>query len=80
MLGKILIVLLAVGLALLALRSALGKSKKPSDASPQDEGTPQHPKGPSRLYPCARCGAMTPQEDVAWREGKPYCSRAHAQP
>ncbi|MEY3572241.1 MAG: hypothetical protein ACO3QP_05665 [Burkholderiaceae bacterium] len=79
MLGKIVIVLLAVGLALLALRSALGKSKKPTEPSPQDDASSRGPKGPSRLYPCARCGAMTPQEDVSWREGKPYCSRAHAE-
>ncbi|CAM8658529.1 hypothetical protein MCEMSEM47_02034 [Burkholderiales bacterium] len=77
MLGKILIVLLAVGLALLALRSALGKSKKPPEA---DKPVAKDADRPSRLYPCARCGAMTPQEDVIWLEGKPFCSRSHAQP
>lgn len=80
MFAKILLVLLALGIGLLVLRAALGKAKRdendpPKGAPPQDRSPEDKP---SRLYPCTRCGAMTPQEDVVWRDGQPFCSRPHA--
>jgi len=80
MFGKILIVLLALGLGLLVLRSALGRSKRRDAPPPEQPADPDdHEAAPSRLYPCSQCGAMTPQEDVIWRDHQPYCSRDHAQ-
>ncbi|MEY2777026.1 MAG: hypothetical protein RLY30_1124 [Pseudomonadota bacterium] len=79
MFGKILVVLLALGVALLLLRSALGKTKRNDPPpSPPPTGKPREERA-SRLYPCEYCGAMTPQDDVVWREGRPYCSRPHAE-
>lgn len=82
MLMKILVVMVLVGLALLALRSALGK-KKSDETADQDRGPAGRTRrgrgqGATRLLACEACGAMTPEGDVVWREGKPYCSEDHA--
>lgn len=74
---KILLVLLALGLGLLILRAALGKSKGDQNP-PSTEAEPPKDERPSRLYACSRCGAMTPKDDVVWRDGEPYCCRPHA--
>lgn len=39
---------------------------------------PQEP-APEKMLACAHCGAMTPISNGVAREGRFYCSQAHAQ-
>lgn len=73
---KILVIMGLVGLALLGLRSVLGQKKSdlPSTPPPRDDQSGRA----SRLLPCETCGALTPEQDVVWREAKPFCSKRHA--
>jgi len=73
MLLKILLVMAAIGVALVALRLALGRSKPPE--SPRSRSTRA---AATPLLACHVCGAMIAQTEAVMRAGKSYCSGAHA--
>jgi hypothetical protein len=68
MLGRILIIMVLVGLGLWLLKKAMGSRRPP----PSDQAANQ-----AKLIPCAHCGARLPATDAVWKEGQGYCSMTH---
>jgi len=68
MLGRILIIMVLVGLGLWLLKKTMG-SRKPPPANPNPEQ--------AKLIVCAHCGARVPATDALWKEGQGYCSMTH---
>ncbi len=73
MLGKIILALIALGLALFLLRRALGGTKPSEPASKAQD------PGYVRLRSCRICGAHVPQSEAILRGEHAYCGIAHAQ-
>ncbi|MEY3094968.1 MAG: PP0621 family protein [Burkholderiaceae bacterium] len=71
MFGRILTILVLVGIALFMLRLALGKKKPPP---PPPEQVPP----PASLISCKRCGLHLPSDEAVWHLGQPYCGKDHA--
>jgi uncharacterized protein len=74
MFGRILLIMALVAVALLMLRSALGKSKKTPTAKTPAQG---QPKTAARLVHCATCGAHLAESDAIWKTGRAYCCAEH---
>ncbi|MGA1063033.1 MAG: PP0621 family protein [Burkholderiaceae bacterium] len=72
MFGRILTILVLVGIALFMLRLALGKKKSPPPPPPE-----QVPP-PASLISCKRCGLHLPSDEAVWHLGQPYCGKDHA--
>jgi hypothetical protein len=72
-LGRILIILALIFIALWLLRKAMGarKGSEPRADSNQD------PRDSTALIQCAHCAVRLPQVDAIWREGRGYCSITH---
>ena len=68
MLGRILIIMVLVGLGLWLLKKTMGSRKPP----PSDQAANQ-----AKLIQCAHCGARLPATDAVWKEGQGYCSMTH---
>ncbi|MGA1040980.1 MAG: PP0621 family protein [Burkholderiaceae bacterium] len=71
MFGRILTILVLVGIALFMLRLALGKKKPPP---PPPEQVPP----PASVISCKRCGLHLPSDEAVWHLGQPYCGKDHA--
>jgi uncharacterized protein len=73
MFGRLLLIMGLVAVALFMLRSALGRSKKPSSK-------PASPKPSQRLVHCATCGAHLAESEAIWKTGRAYCCTDHLKP
>jgi len=71
MLGRILLVLIAIAVVLWLLRRALEATKR-ADAP---EAPPGAPKGD--LVACAHCGVNLPKSEARSAGGRHYCSEEH---
>ena len=92
MLGRILLILVLVGLALLVLRWTIWKSnaaqrdsQRRSDERNGRNGPGQGASRPesesasatSPLVACEACGLNLPKADAVWKAGRPYCKAEH---
>ena len=92
MLGRILLILVLVGLALLVLRWTIWKSnaaqrdsQRRSDERNGRNGPGQGASQPesesasaaSPLVACEACGLNLPKADAVWKAGRPYCKAEH---
>jgi uncharacterized protein len=73
MLGRIVTIVVLVGVVFLLFRLALRK-KRSSTPPP----TPPEMPPPPALVACAQCGIHLPPDDATWRDGKAFCSKDHA--
>lgn len=90
MLGRILLILVLVGLALLVLRWTIWKSNASQrDSEPRSNGRNGSGGGPgggqpgggsksaSPLVACEACGLNLPRADAVWKAGRAYCKAEH---
>lgn len=89
MLGRILLILVLVGLALLVLRWTIWKSNSAQkDAERRSDGHNGPGSGASRpdggsasatspLVACHACGLNLPKADAVWKAGRAYCKAEH---
>jgi uncharacterized protein len=68
--GKLLVLVLLIGVAVWLLRRALRRL----DGS----GGVQPPKAPEELVRCAQCGLLLPRAEAREAAGRPYCTEEHA--
>ncbi|MBM3376575.1 MAG: hypothetical protein FJY38_00020 [Betaproteobacteria bacterium] len=91
MLGRILLILVLVGLALLVLRWTIWKSNAAQrDSQRRSDGRNGPGPGPgasqpdgksasatSPLVACEACGLNLPKADAVWKAGRAYCKAEH---
>ena len=73
---KIIVLLFAVWLLSLIVRSSLRRMQRDAEG----RSSPRRKQEPvtQQMVPCARCGVHVPRAQAVVRNGKEYCSPEHA--
>jgi uncharacterized protein len=75
-LGKILLFLVVLFVALFALRLVSPRTRLKKSSNQQASTQDRLPVEP--MVACATCGALVPKSEAVLAQGKEYCSREHA--
>jgi uncharacterized protein len=79
-LGKILLFLIVLFVALFVLRLINPRKKKSTlDAAPSQGAAPTRQIASEPMLACAHCKTLVPQSEAVIAQDKAYCSREHAQ-